>query len=105
MNARVGTSFLHKNAFTNPSAATTNSQKGATTMPTEEEYRELDLLLGDARNEINTLRRQLRAALDEALWLRQQLESVHAVSHMALHAGKSERTDEGRTDVAETEQN
>jgi hypothetical protein len=33
-------------------------------MPTEEEFRELDLLLGDARNEINTLRRQLRAALD-----------------------------------------
>ena len=40
MNALESTSFLHKNAFTNPSAATTNSQKGATTMPTEEEYRE-----------------------------------------------------------------
>lgn len=90
---------MHQNA------GTISSRQEGTIMPTEEEYRELDLQLGDAQHEINTLRRQLRAALDEALWLRQQLESVHAVSHMALHAGKSERTDEGRTDVAETEQN
>lgn len=74
-------------------------------MPTEEEYRELDLQLGDAHNEINTLRRQLRAALDEAVWLRQQLEGVYALSHLALYAGKPEGTAEGRADVAEAEQN
>lgn len=74
-------------------------------MPTEEDYRELDLQLGDAHNEIRTLRRQLTAALDEAVWLRQQLEGVYALSHVALHAGKSEGTAESRADVAETKQN
>lgn len=74
-------------------------------MPTDEEYRELDLQLGDAHNEIRTLRRQLRAALDEAVWLRQQLEGVYALSHVALYAGKPEGTAEGREDMAETKQN
>ena len=74
-------------------------------MPTDEEYRELDLQLGDAHNEIRTLRRQLRAALDEAVWLRQQLEGVYALSHLAIHAGRPEGTTEGREDVAETKQN
>lgn len=70
-------------------------------MPNEEEFRELDLQLGDAQSEIRILRRQLRAALDEAVWLRQQLESVHALSYVALHAGKSEGTTEGPSSVGE----
>lgn len=70
-------------------------------MPTDEEFRELDLQLGDAQHEIRNLRRQLTAALDEAVWLRQQLESVYALSYMALHAGKSEGASEGPPTVGE----
>lgn len=70
-------------------------------MPTDEEFRELDLQLGDAQHEIRNLRRQLRAALDEAVWLRQQLEGVYALSHLALYAGQPERTSEGPPGVGE----
>lgn len=70
-------------------------------MPSEEEFRELDLQLGDAQHEIRILRRQLTAALDEAVWLRQQLESIYALSYQSLHAGKSDGVGEGPPGVGE----
>lgn len=105
MNVPVVINFLPQSKCTNPYKAANQNLCRRDLKMIEEEYRELDLQLGDAQHEINTLRRQLRAALDEAVWLRQQLEGIYALSNLALYAGKSERIDESRADAAETEQN
>lgn len=53
-------------------------------MTTNEEVRELDMQLGDALREINMLRRQRDAAMDEALRLRHTLEHIYAKAVLAI---------------------
>ena len=53
-------------------------------MTMNEEVRELDLQLGDALREINMLRRQRDAAMDEALRLRHTLEHIYAKAVLAV---------------------
>lgn len=48
---------------------------------------ELTIELEQVRAENRYLRHQLDTAFNEALRLRHALERLHAVSHMALHAG------------------
>lgn len=63
----------------------------------------LTIELESARAEARYLRHQLDTTFDEALRLRHALERLHAVSHMALHAGPGRRAyeapaaDEGST--------
>jgi len=42
-----------------------------------EHERELDLMVGDLQRDIKRLRRQLQAAVDEAVQLRQTLEQIY----------------------------
>jgi len=70
-------------------------------MPSEEEFRELDLLLGDARNENRILRHRLDKALDEAVRLRQVLESILALSYQSIYPRQSEGAGEGPPNVGE----
>ena len=70
-------------------------------MPTDEEFRELDLLLGDARNEIRVLRHRLDKALDEAVRLRQALEGVLALSYQSIYPREPQGAGEGPPNVGE----
>lgn len=70
-------------------------------MPTEEEFRELDLMLGDARNEIKILRHRLDKALDEAVRLRQALEGVLALSYESIYPREPQRASESPPPVGE----
>ena len=70
-------------------------------MPSEEEFRELDLQLGDMQRENSILRHKLDRALDEALRLRHKLEHIYALSHLALRASESEGASEGTPPVGE----
>jgi len=70
-------------------------------MPTDEEFRELDLLLGDARNENRILRHRLDKALDEAVRLRQALEGILALSYESIYPREPQRASEGPPPVGE----
>ena len=70
-------------------------------MPTDEEFRELDLLLGDARNENRILRHRLDKALDEAVRLRQALEGILALSYQSIYPSQSQGAGEGPPNVGE----
>lgn len=70
-------------------------------MPTEDEFRELDLQIGDLHRENSILRHKLDRALDEAVRLRHKLEHIYALSHLALRASESEGASEGPPPVGE----
>jgi hypothetical protein len=86
---------MHQNA------GTISSRQEGTIMPSEEEFRELDLLLGDARNENRILRHRLDKALDEAVRLRQALEGILALSYQSIYPSQSEGAGEGPPNVGE----
>jgi len=70
-------------------------------MDKDEQFRELDLQLGDARNEIRILRHRLDKALDEAVRLRQVLEGILALSYQSIYPRQSEGAGEGPPNVGE----
>lgn len=70
-------------------------------MPTEDEFRELDLQIGDLNRENSILRHKLDRALDEAVRLRHKLEHIYALSHLALRASEPEGASEGPPPVGE----
>ena len=86
---------MHQNA------GTISSRQEGTIMPSDEEFRELDLLLGDARNENRILRHRLDKALDEAVRLRQALEGILALSYQSIYPSQSQGVSEGPPNVGE----
>ena len=70
-------------------------------MPTEDEFRELDLQIGDLHRENSILRHKLDRALDEAVRLRQALEGILALSYESIYPREPQRASEGPPPVGE----
>ena len=70
-------------------------------MPTEDEFRELDLQIGDLHRENSILRHKLDRALDEAVRLRQALEGILALSYESIYPREPQRASESPPPVGE----
>jgi hypothetical protein len=64
---------------------------------------ELDMQLGEAREEVKRLRKKLLARTEELHQLRRALDSIHALSNKSVYSCEAERIIQADKDAGETD--